>query len=443
MSERASLLGPVRAAPLVPSNLAWLVRLRWGAVLSQILTILVARVGLGLALGLLPLTVCVALAVLSNVLCSLWQRRGTEVSEAAIARVMALDQLLLTALLYFSGGPMNPFSVLYLVHVALSAAILKAGHAWALALLSTALYGTLFLLPMRHDAVMHAMGMHHPGSAGLGLHFQGMWVAFTIAALFIVYFVTRIARSLEHARALAEAARARVARSEKLASLATLAAGAAHELGTPLSTIAVVAKELERGLAQGTLHGDATADARTIRDEVERCRVILAQMAQDAGETLGEALDALSLSELVEAALEGVRERERVAVEVSDPDLTIRVPQRAMAQATRALVKNALEASHGKVRLAASAEGEWVTLDVIDQGAGMSDAVLERVGEPFFTTKSQGRGMGLGVFLARAVLERLEGQLRYESQAGRGTRARATFPRALRHAGERTRGESV
>ena len=427
MTPRAA--EPTRSATL-HSNFAWLVRLRWGAVASQVLTILAVHLGLGLSLALGPLFACVGLAALSNLACALWLARGAPVTEARIAGVMALDHVLLTALLYLAGGAMNPFSVLYLVHVALSAAILEARFAWSLALLCTALFGVLFLLPARHDAVMHAMGMHGHDSPQLFLHFQGMWVAFAIAAFFIVYFVTRIASSLERARAVAEAARIRAASSEKLASLATLAAGAAHELGTPLSTIAVVARELERGLAQGTLHGDATADARTIRDEVERCRAILAQMAEHAGEPLGEACDASPLGELVQAALEGMRGSERIRVHVSTPEATVRAPRRALAQAMRALLKNALDASEGEVQLEASVSGEWVTLEVIDRGTGMSEEVLARVGEPFFTTKPTGRGMGLGVFLARAVLERLDGELHIASQAGRGTSARARFRNA-------------
>jgi two-component system sensor histidine kinase RegB len=412
-------------APSAHNNLAWLVRLRWGAVASQLLTIAVVSYALTLPLAHVPLLSCVALAALSNVLCVLWQRRAAPVSQGAIAGVMALDHLLLTALLYFAGGPMNPFSVLYLVHVALSAAILEARLAWALAVLSVALFGTLFFLPVRHDAVMHAMGMH--GHAGaVGLHVQGMWVAFAIAAFFIVYFVTRIARDLTAERAAAEKVRARAARSEKLASLATLAAGAAHELGTPLSTIAVVAKELEHGLAESTPFAHAASDARTIREEVERCRVILARMAQDAGETMGEAFDTGTLAQLAEAALEGVRGRERVRVSIAR-DGRVRAPQRALAQALRALLKNALEASEGPVELELSLHERHVQVRVLDRGVGMDETVLKRVGEPFFSTKPTGRGMGLGVFLARALFERLEGELVFESRSGAGTEARATF----------------
>src|SRR5262249_2640716 len=139
----------------------------------------------------------------------------------------------------------------------------------------------------------------------LVMHVQGMWIAFGIAAGFIVYFVSRVTRELGRARAYA-------ARAEKLGSLATLATGAAHELSTPLSTIAVVAKELERDLEQGVSAQEATSDARLIRQEVERCREILLQMTADAGGAAGEGFQRISVSELLEAAMSGLTRREQL-----------------------------------------------------------------------------------------------------------------------------------
>jgi two-component system sensor histidine kinase RegB len=410
------------------SNFGWLVRLRWAAIGSQLLTLLVVQFGLGIALPWASMGALVALAALSNVLCELWSRSGRAMRDSGIATVMALDYLILTGLLYEAGGPSNPFSALYLVHVALAAAILRPAHAWALAGLSTALFGLLFLLPARHDAVVHAMGMHdHAAVGSMGLHFQGMWVAFAIAALVIVYFVTRVAQDLEQQRQAVAEARARALRSEKLAALATLSAGAAHELGTPLSTIAVAAGELEHSFARVLADAEATLEVQTIRAEVERCRHILAQLSSDAGEQMGEAFDQLSCAELIEHALEPMRERTRVQVSLAENAPSLRVPRRALAQALRALVKNALEASTGEVRVSLSARAGLVLAEVRDQGAGMSEDVLDHVGEPFFTTKLSGHGMGLGVFLARSVFERLGGELRYDSQRDAGTCARASF----------------
>jgi two-component system sensor histidine kinase RegB len=422
-------------------DFAWLVRMRWGAIVGQLAIILLVELGLGLPLALSWLLPIVALTALTNLGCELWQRRGALVADAGIAAIMALDYVLLTGLLYAAGGPSNPFSVLYLVHVALAAALLRAGFAWALALLSTALFGLLFLLPVRHDAVLHALGMHHASSGDMGLHFQGMWVAFAIAAFAIVHFVTRMRRALARERAAAAQARARALHSEKLASLATLAAGAAHELGTPLSTIAVAAGELERSLREGALHEDALLDVQAMRADLERCKRILAQLAPAAGEITGEAFDELPLPVLMEQALDVLPERERVRLSV--PEATVEVPRRALAQALRALIKNALEASADEVRVALSVDGELVAVEVRDAGPGMSADVLSRVGEPFFTTKATGRGMGLGVVLARALLERLGGELTYRSDGRAGTAALASFRARLSPAAGRAKVPSA
>jgi two-component system sensor histidine kinase RegB len=268
------------------------------------------------------------------------------------------------------------------------------------------------------------------------MHMQGMWVAFGIAAVFIVYFVTRVTRDL--ARREAELARARSAalRSEKLASLATLAAGAAHELATPLSTIAVVARELERALERAGAMGDAVADARLIRQEVARCRGILEQLAVDAGQSAGESFCELSVRSLVEQATEGVSRRERVhsAIAADVEALHLYVPPRSVAQAVRGVIENALQASpdDADVTVRASCAGDHCSIVIEDAGSGMAPEVKARAGEPFFTTKEPGKGMGLGLFLTRAVIERLGGGVAIDSAPGRGTRVALNMPLAAR-----------
>jgi two-component system sensor histidine kinase RegB len=414
--------------PTSPPNLAWLVRLRWVATVSQALAVLFVKGLVDSDMPAAPLLAVVVFTALTNLGLWLWLRRGPRTEEWMLASVMALDFLLLTALLYLSGGPSNPFTVLYLVNIALAAVVLKPGYAWALSLLSTACFGALFLLPA-HGA-SDAMAMHHHhhhgaggGDAPMSLHLRGMWVAFFIAATVIAYFVTRVTRDLAVQRAEAALARTRALRSERLAALATLAAGAAHELATPLATIAVVAKELERELRDQ----EAASDAQLIREEVERCKHILAQMASDAGESAGEAFVPTDARQLLEMALEEVSERERVRLAVQDVG-QLQVPARAWARALRGLIRNALQASEGPIDVSVRPSAGQVEIRVQDRGAGMSAAVLARVGEPFFTTKETGRGMGLGVFLARALAERLGGSLEISSRLQEGTSVRVLLP---------------
>ena len=409
-------------------NLTWLLWLRWGAAAGQLAIIAFATRWLGVDLPLVPLLALVGVGIASNVAGTLWLGRAEEVHEGVIAALMVLDVLILTGLFYFSGGASNPFSSIYLVNLALAAVILRPLWTWALVALSMLCFAALFLMPVDGGAhAGHAMG----GSGDqLRMHLEGMWVAFALGATFIVYFVHRVARALAEREHELLVAREATARAERLASLATLAAGAAHELATPLSVIAVVTRELERSLAKAELDDGTRGDVGLIREQVERCREILLQMAADAGASTGEDFTTVDIERLVDDALRGL---DTASVEVALPaggGPEIVVPVRAVGQALRALVKNAIEASAGNGRVAVSAalDGTRWRIEVRDRGQGMTADVLERAMEPFFTTKGPGKGMGLGLFLARDVVERVGGRLEMSSSPGQGTVATVFLP---------------
>ncbi|HEX5748340.1 MAG TPA: ATP-binding protein [Archangium sp.] len=415
-------------------NLSWLLRLRWGAVVGQAAIILGVHFGLGMAQRLVPLFATMAVAAVSNAALGLWARRERPIRERLLWAVMALDVALLTVLLDLSGGPFNPFSALYLVHIALAAVVLRAGWTWALTVLAIASFGALFVdhlwFPSAGGELSSAHPQHHIHD--VRMHLEGMWAAFALAAGFIVYFVQRVTRALAAREAELVAARAAAARHEKLTALGTLAAGAAHELSTPLSTIAVAARELERQWTRTGAEATALEDVQLIRQQVARCRDILTQMTLDAGASQGESMVERAPAALVEEALEGLPERERVRTELDARTWEERelVPAHAFARAIRGVVKNALQASGpGKpVRLGLVREAAGWRLTVEDSGEGMPAEVLARAGEPFFTTKAPGEGMGLGLFLTRAVLEQLGGGLVLRSTPGQGTTVVLTWP---------------
>jgi two-component system sensor histidine kinase RegB len=422
-----------RTSDVEQINFSWLLRLRWAAIAGQVFTVLCVDRLMHIRLPLAPLGVIIGLEVATNVAYEVKLRRRLPVRAWERPAIMALDVLVLTGLLYFTGGPFNPFSFLYLVEIALGAIVLRARWIWTLVLLSLVCFGLLFLehrpLPLELDA--HA---GHAGSASsISIHLYGMWVAFGVAAGFIVYFLLRITRALATREAELEEARQRVQRSQRLASLATLAAGAAHELATPLSTIALVAKELEHRLASSPVeHGDV----RLIRDQVQRCRRILDQMAVEAGESAGEGLAPLPVAELLNEARRDLAATPVVRIRYRDDAAraVLEVPPHATAQALRALIKNAQEASAPEADIAIEVivdEGA-LRIEIRDRGAGMQPDVLSRVCEPFFTTKAPGAGMGLGLFLSRTLLERLGGALELFSTPGLGTTVAARIPLAPR-----------
>jgi len=398
-------------------NFDWLIRLRWAAIGGQLITIGAVRFAMQLPIPLVALLALVGVEIGSNVACTLLARRSTP-RQAWLAAVMGLDVLLFSGLLYLTGGPNNPFSFLYLIPIALAAITMRAAWTWTLVMLSLACSAVLFAT---YRPLM--LGDH---ARHMSLHLRGMWVAFGVAASFIVYFLLRVRRALQRHERDLEAVRAAAQRQERLASLATLAAGAAHELLTPLSTIAVIASDLQRDLAQAGASPRAAEDARLVRAEVERCRAIIERMRADAGDTAGEGFAAIPVAALVESAVGSVA-GSRVAVRPelagSVGDRLLTVPPRAVGQALSALIENAQQASPpGRdvvVRVAPA--GGQIRFEVADRGAGMPADVLARVGEPFFTTKPAGKGMGLGVFLARAVADRLGGEVTITSAPGTGT----------------------
>jgi two-component system sensor histidine kinase RegB len=329
---------------------------------------------------------------------------------------MMLDIVLLTGLLYFSGGPHNPFAFLYLVQIALATVLVRALWSWMLVALSFVGFGILLLA-------------HRPLAIPDDRRMIGTWVALGVASAFVVHFLRRITWALAERDAELTEARGLAARQERLASLATMAAGAAHELSTPLGTVALAAKELEHALTEA--EPELADDARLIREQVGRCRSILEQMAQGAG-TVGESVVACTVGDLLDETMVGVRDSPEVHRDIPEELLAtrLRLPRRAVSQALRSLITNAQDASPTSTAVVITARCEHGKLELAirDRGAGMPSEILDRIGEPFFTTKAPGRGMGLGLFLARAVVEAVGGTLQIDSKAGNGTEVRAALP---------------
>ncbi len=410
-------------------NFSWFLKLRWGAIAAELLVFFAGDRLMHVALPLAPMLLIVGVAVSTNVGGTLWARRRKSVPGSALAGLMVLDSLLLTAMLYFLGGDSNPFAVLYLVNIALAAVLLPPKWTWGITALSLICGGLLFLGRSLGPESSRAVS-----DDPLEWQLRELWLSFAVAAALLVYFIQRTVRMVRERERIAELARQSAERRGKLASLATLAAGAAHELATPLSTIAVAAKELERQLERGQSVSNAIGDARLIRQEVERCRTILSQLAADAGQSRGEPSEPSAVVELVESALGGLEERHRIKVDL-DPsckNATLTVPPRAFSQALKAVVRNALQASRdgSPIVLRLRPDSETLRIEISDQGLGMSPEVLAHAGEPFFTTKQPGEGMGLGLFLTRSLLEQLGGRLELAPHSPRGTVATLVLPNA-------------
>jgi two-component system sensor histidine kinase RegB len=402
----------------------WLLRLRWVTVAGQVIGILVGSWLIPGELRVVPLFSLVAVGALSNGFLAKRLRGPSPVPEVLPGLLLAMDSLLLTGLLYLSGGPSNPFTAIYLVQVTLAAVVMRGFWAWGLGILSTLGFVLLFFFNVHVHALMQ---MSHEAGV-FSLHLLGMLAAFAITAALIATFVGRVSQALRNREAEVLALRDRAARQARLASLATLAAGVAHELGTPLGTIAVAAGELQRtAQGLGPAGSTLTEDAVLIRQEVRRCRDILDQMADPSGSIFGEDLQPLVWSALHAGLPEQAAQRLHCTFPDQPGDLA---PLKGLTRTLRALVVNALEASpdNSPINLRAWKEGDHWVLRVSDEGRGMAPDVLARAGEPFFTTKGTGEGMGLGLFLARTFAEQLGGGLTLTSTPGVGTQVELRWP---------------
>jgi two-component system sensor histidine kinase RegB len=254
---------------------------------------------------------------------------------------------------------------------------------------------------------------------------RGMWLAFALTAVIIAALVTRLLGALERRDRALDLLRVRNEGAMRAASLATLAAGAAHELSTPLATIAVAARELERGLADSSNEG--RDDARLIRDEAARCRAILDDLSGAAGQPSGEPPQSTSLMRVLEDVkarlASGDRDRLRIA-HMSDAE--VQWPIRPVERALANVIQNALQASGREVRIAVTRESNTLTIVVADDGPGMTAEQAARAGDPFYTTKAGGTGLGL--FVTRSTIEQLGGTFRLATRPDAGTAVTMTLP---------------
>ncbi|MFZ5774346.1 MAG: ATP-binding protein [Thermodesulfobacteriota bacterium] len=412
----------------------WLLHLRWGAVIAQAILVLLVYLVLEVRLPYPILLGILGFEIASNLCFALIHRRSDSISTRFLALVLFTDAVLLSLLLHYSGGPMNPFTFLYLVHVAMAAILMPPRWSWGFALFTVACYAWLFLLPTQgsaaqcHTEPIFSALRHDP----VMIHLQGMWVAFTVTVFFIVFFISRIQQALtRHQQALADLQAERT-RNEKLASLATLAAGAAHEFATPLATIAVSAGEMLHELQRHpNISQDLIEDAALIREQVDRCKDILFQMSADAGEHMGEESREFNLHDLITGLLSQFPASGSFPVQYRNDckTLLVTMPSRTVGRVIHSLLKNAMDASPdgAAIQLAISTDESMLRIEVKDQGTGMPPEVAARATEPFFTTKAPGKGMGLGLFLARSAAERFGGGLSISSQQGHGSTVGLAF----------------
>lgn len=402
-----------------PPGIAHLCASRWAALLMQGGILLgLSRVE-GARVPWAPLLSVLLLTAVSNGW--LARQKGISPRSSTIGALLLVDVFALTVLLWGTGGPANPFSVSYLVQVTLAAVLASGPWMWSVLLASCLGFALLFWWHVPLPPALGGHG-HHGGQGSYSVHLQLMWLAFALVGTAIAISVSRLSRALAWEQDRQE-------KSARLLGMAALAAGAAHEIGNPLGTIRLAASELERDMKQKQNDADQLADIELIGQEVTRASAVLQKMASAAGELQGEGLAPAGVRDFVRSLLEeeGCSE-EQVIVEIEGGDAILHWPLAAVRQALSQLLRNAIQASAGNaVRCRVKSDASSVQFCFEDQGPGMDPELLSRVGEPFLTTR-EGSGMGLGLFIAKSLIEQLRGRLELRRRAEGGTAAWVELP---------------
>ncbi len=403
-------------------NLQRLFVLRNVAIIGQVAVLVGVSFGLGMNLPMVPMVTVVMALAAANFLTWGRVRHHPPVSDIELFGQLMIDVMALTAQLYYSGGSTNPFVLLYLMPITLTAAALPGAFSWLMAAVSVACYSALmfYYLPMPHVHSLH--------DSEFDLHVIGMWLGFVISAGLIAYFVVKMGQTLRERDAMLAALREEQLRNERILALGTLATGAAHELGTPLSTMAVILKEMERDAAGDT---ENTANLGILRDQVNRCKSILSSLSASAGHARAEAGGGMPLDDYLQNLLADwrtMRPTVRIEAVCEGPRPAPRIlTEQTLSQAIINILNNAADASPEHIEMDAYWDVDSLRIEIRDRGPGFTPAVEKSAGTPFFTTKPE-HGLGLGLFLAHATLNRFGSKVELLNREGGGACTRLALP---------------
>ena len=402
-----------------------LVLLRWIAVVGQLLAIVVVHFGIGVALPLKAMLLVVFALCLFNLLGPVYWHRHPRITDRDLLLALLIDVAALTAQLYFSGGIANPFVFLYLLQAVLAAVLLRERSRWLVVAVAGACIAGLSLL---HSPVTL------PADPKQGLsdpYVQGLLLCFLLLAGLLVVFIGRIGAIVRTRDARLAALRQRAAEEDHIVRMGLLASGAAHELGTPLSTLAVILGDWQH-LPHFTSDPELLNDVVEMQAQILRCKAIVTGILQSAGETRGEAPRETTLRAFIDEMVdEWKRSRPAPTLEYANAipaadDIAI-VADTGLKQMLFNVLDNALEASPAWLRLDTSLQGDMLALQIRDHGPGFADDMRQRLGKPYQSSKNA-PGRGLGLFLSLNVARSLGGTLRAENPPDGGARVTIALP---------------
>jgi Signal transduction histidine kinase len=423
------LLAPFRQPTRPARSASWrnvllLVQLRWIAVIGQLVTIVAAAQVLGVRLPLVPLLMAPLVLIVVNIVAASLLKRRTGFSQGTLLTALLIDVAALWWQLYHSGGATNPFTFLFLLQIVIGAVILEPRWSWIVAAIACLciIVLTFAYVPLDLPA-RHAADQFH-------LYQLGSLFCFVLAAVLLVFFVARLDRNRRESDKALAALRHQAAEEDHIIRMGLLASGAAHELGTPLSSMSVILGDWAH-LPEVRRNAEMAADLQDMRGELDRCKTIVSGILMSAGDPRGEKPSVTSVRSLfAEIAADW---QSRFAgnlrfVDVFGEDAAI-IADPALRQIIGNVIDNAQEVSPDTVILQIGREEDSLVVTVSDQGPGFAPEMLPRVGQPYASTKGRDGG-GLGLFLVANVARKLGGQVAVENREVGGATVRLSLPLA-------------
>ncbi|WP_407938169.1 ATP-binding protein [Novosphingobium malaysiense] len=417
-------------APVPPTrsatwrNVLLLLQLRWIAVFGQLATIVAVAQILDARLPLMPLLMAPLLLILVNFATASLLQRRQDFSQQELFAALVIDVLALCWQLYHSGGATNPFTFLFLLQIVIGAVILQPRWSWIIAVLAclAMVFLTFAYVPLDLPA-RHAANQFH-------LYQLGSLFCFILAAVLLVFFVVRLDRNRRESDMALEALRQQATEEDHIIRMGLLASGAAHELGTPLSSMSVILGDWAHlpAIASNAELGEDLADMRV---ELERCKTIVSGILMSAGDLRGENPGVSTVHALFADIVADWQSRidgELHFVDSFGDDVAI-VADPGLRQIIGNVIDNAQEVSPALVLLEIARENDDLLITVSDEGPGFAPEMLARVGQPYASTKGRDGG-GLGLFLVFNVVRKLGGQVTVENRETGGATVRITLPLA-------------
>jgi len=398
---------------LIHENLRLLFRLRNIAIAAQSATVLIAVLYLKMNLLITPILVAIAFLSFFNVYTRYRINRPQPIALYELVMQLSVDIIILTVLLGLSGGASNPFAILYLLPLTITAILLPARVTWGLAVLTVICYSLLLV-------VYVPMPQTHNHADMFGLHIVGMWLGFVLSAGVVAYFIVGLKKIIKKQAGALSRAKEQAYKNKQLIKLGVLAASTAHEMGTPLNSIALLVEDIEQDDAQ--LSPDLLNKTVVIREQITRCRDALASLNKSAGSVSLQGGGEVLLVDYLQGLIGNWHRQHpdtKIEFKLDDQNSNEAVMiDEVLNLALTNIIENAIEVSPRRVTVGASQQESHWLLTIRDYGPGMSEEELKQIGQQGYSTKDH--GLGLGLFLSHSIIQRLGGMVNLYNHSGGG-----------------------